>query len=198
MGILVLDMAGRNGYTGVAGEMMPLPRAYERATKMSFVTQYTTKSLKLNILQEVVEAYNASHDVAVTAVPSHTTAAEGNFGFAYAPNAAVAAEIEALVAAYEVELAAFKQALDEVADSFEEVVEERKWTVYDACAVIEGFDGQDHDEEEQIEAFQFLIDTGVAWSLQGFYGRAAAGLIEAGLCHPATSSERVKLESVYK
>lgn len=57
-------------------------------------------------------------------------------------------------------------------------------TDYDACAVIEGFDGEDHTEEEVIDAFQHLIDTGTAWSLQGFYGRTAQSLINHGLCHP--------------
>lgn len=54
---------------------------------------------------------------------------------------------------------------------------------YDACAVIEGFDGEDHDEDEMIEAFQYLIDCGDVWKLQGFYGRTASRLIEAGYCH---------------
>lgn len=56
-------------------------------------------------------------------------------------------------------------------------------TSYDACAAIEGFDGEEHTEEEIIEAFQFLIDNGDAWKLQGFYGRNAARLIELGVCH---------------
>lgn len=56
-------------------------------------------------------------------------------------------------------------------------------TSYDACAAIEGFDGQEHTEDEIIEAFQFLIDCGDVWTLQGFYGRTAASLIEQGLCH---------------
>jgi len=55
-------------------------------------------------------------------------------------------------------------------------------TTYDACAAIEGFDGEEHTEDEIIEAFQLLIDTGAAWTLQGFYGRTAANLIEQGLC----------------
>lgn len=56
-------------------------------------------------------------------------------------------------------------------------------TTYDCCAIIEGFDGEDHTEDEVIDAFQHLIDTGVVWTLQGFYGRNAARLIDLGLCH---------------
>ena len=59
---------------------------------------------------------------------------------------------------------------------------------YDACAAIEGFDGQEHTEEEIIEAFQFLINTGDVWTLQGFYGRTALHLLGNGLCRPATHS----------
>jgi hypothetical protein len=40
-------------------------------------------------------------------------------------------------------------------------------------------------EEAFIEAYQHLIDTGAAWSLQGRVGRTAAHLIEQGLCEPA-------------
>jgi hypothetical protein len=37
--------------------------------------------------------------------------------------------------------------------------------------------------EEAVEFFQFLIDTGLAWRLQGSYGRMAHDLITAGECH---------------
>lgn len=52
--------------------------------------------------------------------------------------------------------------------------------IFTAIQIIE--DGAD-DPELAIEAWQHLIDTGVVWSLQGWYGRTAAALIEEGVCH---------------
>jgi hypothetical protein len=42
--------------------------------------------------------------------------------------------------------------------------------------------GVEESEEAFIEAYQHLIDTGAAWSLQGRIGRQAVNLIKQGLC----------------
>lgn len=38
--------------------------------------------------------------------------------------------------------------------------------------------------EEKVAFFQKLIDSEMAWTLQGMYGRTAEALIEQGLCTP--------------
>ena len=52
---------------------------------------------------------------------------------------------------------------------------------YEAVGIAEGFVDCD-DEERIIEAWQHLIDTGLAWTLQGAFGRMAKFLIDAGVC----------------
>ena len=49
---------------------------------------------------------------------------------------------------------------------------------------------EDATEDEQIEAYQALIDSGQAWLLEGHVGRTAMGLIEAGLCILGPTSHR--------
>jgi hypothetical protein len=48
-------------------------------------------------------------------------------------------------------------------------------------------DGQ-MDDDETIEFFQALVDSGAAWSLQGSYGRMAMHLIRAGLVRHARAA----------
>lgn len=56
---------------------------------------------------------------------------------------------------------------------------------FEACGIIEGFNGEENTDEDVLAAFQYLIDTGDVWTLQGFYGRTAHQLIESGQCrHP--------------
>ena len=55
-------------------------------------------------------------------------------------------------------------------------------TNYEAVSIAEGFCGYELTEAKQVEAWQHLIDTGLAWTLQGWYGRTAKQLIEQGVC----------------
>lgn len=56
---------------------------------------------------------------------------------------------------------------------------------YTAVSIAEGFcEGENAaSEEKRIEAWQHLIDTGLCWQLQGWFGRTAEALIEGGVCH---------------
>ena len=51
---------------------------------------------------------------------------------------------------------------------------------YDAVGIAEGFVEAD-SEEQVIEAWQQLHDTGLAYQLQGWFGRTAKSMIEDGL-----------------
>lgn len=53
---------------------------------------------------------------------------------------------------------------------------------YTATGLAEGFI-EAESEEQVIEAWQHLIDTGFVWQLQGWFGRTARDLIESGICH---------------
>ena len=59
---------------------------------------------------------------------------------------------------------------------------------FTAIGIAEGFIETD-DENKLNEAWQHLIDTGICWQLQGWFGRTASYLIEQGLCRPPQSSD---------
>ena len=52
---------------------------------------------------------------------------------------------------------------------------------YDAVGIAEGFIEAESDDQ-YIEAWQTLIDSGLAWKLQGWFGRTASRLIGEGIC----------------
>lgn len=54
-------------------------------------------------------------------------------------------------------------------------------TIFEAAMIAEGVD--DADEDQVIAAWQFLHQTGVAYQLQGWFGRTAQHLLAQGLIH---------------
>lgn len=63
-----------------------------------------------------------------------------------------------------------------------------------ACLIVEGM--EETDEDGRIDAWQYLINTGTCWGLQGWYGRTASALIKAGVCHAAiTTDEELEVQS---
>jgi hypothetical protein len=51
---------------------------------------------------------------------------------------------------------------------------------YTATGIAEGFIEADN-EEQMIEAWQYLHNTGLAYKLQGWFGRMAQNLIKQGI-----------------
>jgi hypothetical protein len=55
---------------------------------------------------------------------------------------------------------------------------------YDLTGQIIAYENGELDEDATTELVQRLVDTGLAWQLQGFYGRLAAAYLDAGLVTP--------------
>lgn len=59
-------------------------------------------------------------------------------------------------------------------------------TAYDKSRLVDdmmAYECGDLDKDDTIGMFQYLIDSGMAWSLQGAYGRQAKAMIESGVCY---------------
>lgn len=52
---------------------------------------------------------------------------------------------------------------------------------------IISYESGELSNDEIYELFQELVDSGMAWKLQGSYGRVAQGLIELGIIEPSVS-----------
>lgn len=60
--------------------------------------------------------------------------------------------------------------------------EYKQMTPYRACECAEGFgSGENATLKEVAASWQYLVDTGLCWQLQGWYGRNAVTLIENGI-----------------
>ena len=66
---------------------------------------------------------------------------------------------------------------------------------FNAIGIAEGF-MEAESEEQMIEAWQHLVDTGLAWKLQGSFGRTATTLIDDGIlsiqCPTCEHNEYIK------
>ena len=58
----------------------------------------------------------------------------------------------------------------------------KKLTNLEATMIAEG-EQEPESDEQYIQAWQHLIDTGLAWTMQGFFGRTASAMIQQGLCY---------------
>lgn len=59
----------------------------------------------------------------------------------------------------------------------------------DMTVLIMAYEDGELDEMETVKLFQMLVDNGMAWKLQGHYGRTAMDLIDMGLVNLPPSKE---------
>ena len=76
---------------------------------------------------------------------------------------------------YAEEEAAFAKQISEM-----KAKEQARVKPYDVTGNIIAYETDGLPDDEMVELFQHLVDSGLAWELQGSYGRTAAALIEAG------------------
>jgi hypothetical protein len=59
----------------------------------------------------------------------------------------------------------------------------------DIVSQITAYETGELTDTEAVDLFQELVNSGLAWKMQGFYGRTAMGLIDAGLVTLPPSKE---------
>ena len=59
-----------------------------------------------------------------------------------------------------------------------------KHELFNVTKAITDYEEGNISEERYYELFQYLVDSGMAWELQGFYGRQAAMMLEEGYLLP--------------
>ena len=70
-------------------------------------------------------------------------------------------------------------------ETLNEQTSEQTFDDFTAIGIAEGF-LECNSEEEMIKAWQHLVDTDLAWKLQGWFGRTATDLINEGLIKAKT------------
>lgn len=64
----------------------------------------------------------------------------------------------------------------------------------DLTARLMQYEGGDMSEEDTLALFQDLVNSGLAWQLQGHYGRTAASLLQQGLIQDADQQAAAKIK----
>ena len=60
---------------------------------------------------------------------------------------------------------------------------------FTAISIVEGFSGEENSKDEILTAWQYLLDRGTVWHLQGWYGRNAVELLNQGLIQKPLKSQ---------
>ena len=71
--------------------------------------------------------------------------------------------------------------------------------LFTATMMAEGAEGFEAEcEEDLIEAWQLLIDTGTCWTLQGSFGRTAMNLINEGVCTMPPAPDKAERDRAFR
>ena len=77
----------------------------------------------------------------------------------------------------------------------QEIVQEHRQK-FDVVGKMMDYECGNLDTQGVVELFSHLVKTGMAWSLQGSYGRAASRLIEVGVLDSDGNIDAARLEAL--